>query len=138
MRDRAGLLAECHRVLRPGGRLVLCDIVRRREIPFLEVRERRSEFGTLRRAFGDAHMMPLEDYCATLADHGMTVLDATDLTEPTFPTFAAWRRNIEAHETTLVDLIGRAGVDDFVSSTHILETFWRDGTLGYGILAAVR
>jgi 27-O-demethylrifamycin SV methyltransferase len=38
MRDRQGLLRECVRVLAPGGRLVLCDIIRRREIPFAEVR----------------------------------------------------------------------------------------------------
>ena len=41
MRDRKALLGECVRVLAPGGRLVLCDIIRKREIPFLEVRARK-------------------------------------------------------------------------------------------------
>ena len=62
MRDRAGLLSECARVLRPGGRVVLCDIIRHREIPFVEVRDRRDDFATLRQAFGDAHMEPLATY----------------------------------------------------------------------------
>jgi len=138
MRDRRALLSECARVLAPGGRLVLCDIIRRREIPFLEVRSRRDDFAILRAAFGDAHMHPLDSYTATLEELGLTVKDSTDITTETLPTFAAWRANVEQHEQTLLELLGQEGVDDFVRSTHILEAFWLDDTLGYGILAAAK
>jgi 27-O-demethylrifamycin SV methyltransferase len=83
-------------------------------------------------------MEPLEDYGSTLAELGMTVTDSSDLTEPTLPTFAAWRARVEENESTLRDLIGPQGVEDFVGSTNVLESFWLDGTLGYGILAAVK
>ena len=136
MRDRTALLNECTRVLCPGGRLVLCDIIRKRDIPFTEVRVRRDDFATLRAAFGDAHMEPLEDYATTLEGLGLTVSGAADISEPTFPTFTAWRANIELHERTVRELLGDKGVDDYVRATHILEGFWEDGTLGYGILAA--
>jgi 27-O-demethylrifamycin SV methyltransferase len=136
MRDRPALLGECARVLDAGGRLVLCDIIRRREIPFAEVRERRSEFALLRAVFGDAHMEPLEAYTSTLEGLGMTVTDATDISEPTLPTFAAWRGRAEEHEPAIRELIGAEGVEDFVDGTRVLESFWVDGTLGYGILAA--
>jgi 27-O-demethylrifamycin SV methyltransferase len=136
MRDKSSLLSECARVLAPGGRLVLCDIIRKREIPFLEVRSRREEFATLRAAFGDAHMEPLERYASTLQELGLTVNECTDISVPTLPTFSAWRANIEAHDPALQGLLGHQGVDDFVAATHILEAFWRDETLGYGILAA--
>jgi 27-O-demethylrifamycin SV methyltransferase len=138
MREKAALLGECVRVLAPGGRIALCDIVRKREIPFLEVRRRREDFALLRRAFGDAHMEPLDDYAATLNDLGMTITDATDISLSTLPTFAAWRANVDAHEDRLHDLIGAQGLTDFVESTHVLEAFWKDETLGYGILAAVK
>lgn len=138
MRDRAALLAECLRLLVPGGRLVLCDITRQREIPFLEVRSRRQDFATLRRAFGDAHMEPLDAYVAWLEDLGATVEDALDISSPTRPTLGAWRANVEAHHPALSELLGPEGVDDFLSSTRILESFWDDGTLGYGILTAVK
>lgn len=138
MRDRDALLGECVRVLAPGGRLVLCDIVRKREIPFAEVRARRKELATLRAAFGDAHMEPLERYRATLARLGMTVGDCSDISAQTLPSFAAWRANVAANESSLHDLLGGEGVEEFVRSTEILEGYWRDGTLGYGILAAAK
>jgi 27-O-demethylrifamycin SV methyltransferase len=138
MRDRPALLGECARVLSPGGRLVLCDIVRKREIPFSEVRARMGEFAKLRVVFGDAHMEPLEDYASTLEGLGMTVSDSSDITEPTLPTFAAWRARVDERESDLRELIGQDGIDDFVEGTNILESFWLDGTLGYGILAAVK
>jgi 27-O-demethylrifamycin SV methyltransferase len=138
MRDRPALLGECARVLVTDGRLVLCDIIRRREIPFAEVRDRRKDFALLRAVFGDAHMEPLEAYTATLEQLGMTVTDSTDITQPTLPTFAAWRARVEAHESALGDLIGPRAVEEFVEGTNILESFWLDGTLGYGILAAVK
>jgi 27-O-demethylrifamycin SV methyltransferase len=138
MRDKVALLRDCVRVLAPGGRIALCDITRKREIPFLEVRRRRDDFALLRRAFGDAHMEPLEEYASALAAFGMTITDATDISLPTQPTFAAWRANVDTHEDRLHELIGDEGVNDFVESTHVLEAFWKDETLGYGILAAVK
>jgi 27-O-demethylrifamycin SV methyltransferase len=68
----------------------------------------------------------------------MTVTRSDDITVPTQPTFPAWRSNVEAHEARLIELIGPASVDEFVRATHILEAFWQDGTLGYGILAATK
>jgi 27-O-demethylrifamycin SV methyltransferase len=138
MRDKEALLRDCVRVLAPGGRIALCDIVRRRDIPFLEVRRRREDFALLRRAFGDAHMVPLDEYASDLAACGMTITDATDISLPTQPTFAAWRANVDTHEDRLDELIGDEAVTDFVESTHVLEAFWKDETLGYGILAAVK
>jgi 27-O-demethylrifamycin SV methyltransferase len=138
MRDKTALLRECVRVLAPGGRIALCDIIRKRDIPFLEVRARRDDFALLRRAFGDAHMEPLENYTSTLSGYGMTIADASDISLPTLPTFAAWRANVDRHEDSLRGLVGDKGVTDFVESTHVLEAFWKDETLGYGILAAVK
>ena len=138
IRDKAALLHECVRVLAPGGRIALCDVIRKRDIPFHEVRRRREDFALLRRAFGDAHMESLGHYTSTLAALGMQVTDATDLSAPTQPTFAAWRANADAHEERLVDLMGAQSLGDFVESTHVLEGFWKDETLGYGIVAAFK
>jgi 27-O-demethylrifamycin SV methyltransferase len=138
MRDRDALMDECARVLRPGGRIVLCDITLQRELPFLEVRRLRHEFALLRAVFGDAHMLPLAQYAAMAGDYGLEVERAVDLTEATRPTFDRWRANAARNRDDVIALVGERYLDDFVKAADVLEAFWRDGTLGYGLLAAVR
>jgi len=138
MRDREALLSECARVLRPGGRFVLCDIIRRRDIPFDEVRARRADFVTLRTAFGDARMEPLEYYTRTAEALNLVVDRADDLTALTLPTFEHWRANARTHREEVVAAIGEDGLAAFVRAADILEAFWRDGTFGYGLFAATK
>jgi 27-O-demethylrifamycin SV methyltransferase len=138
MRDKDALVAECARVLRPGGRLVLCDLVRWREIAFQEVRERRVDFAVLREAFGDAHFRTLDDYAALATTHGLVIDRVDDLTAATLPTFDRWRANAARHADAVTGLIGVEGHAAFVRSCDILEELWRDGTFGYGLLSATK
>ena len=138
MRDRALLVAECARVLRAGGRLVLCDIMLRRPMPFAEVRRLLEPLSVLRAVFGEARMEPLDEYTALATASGMTVDTAIDLTAATRPTFERWRTNARDHRDAVVTELGAAGWDDFVRACDILEGFWDDGTLGYGLLAAFK
>lgn len=138
MPDRGALLAEGARVLAPGGRMVLCDIIRRREIGFLELRDRREEFATLRAGFGAARMDPLATYAAHAEAAGLEVETTLDLSDPTRPTFAAWQANLDRHRAEVVDLIGTDGAAAFEASLPILDRFWEDGTLGYGLIAVRR
>lgn len=138
MRDREALVSECARVLRPGGRMALCDIILRRPMPFEEVKRLRKPLAVLRDAFGDARMEPLDLYASMASDHGLVVDQQDDLTAATRPTFDRWRANAEAHRAAVVGLIGEDGWQQFVDSCDILEGFWDDGTLGYGLLAAAK
>ncbi len=138
MRERERLVSECARALRPGGRLVLCDLIRHREIPFDEVRGRRADFVTLRAAFGDAHFEPLDFYAETARRHGLVVERADDLTSATLPTFDRWRANANTHRAEVERTLGVDGFEAFVRSCDILEAFWRDGTFGYGLISAFK
>lgn len=136
MPRREQLVSECARVLNSTGRMALCDIIRKREIPFGELRARTDEFATLRAAFGEARMEPLEEYVKFARVAGLVVDHVEDLTEQTLPTFVHWRQNAEVHASEVTSALGVKGRDDFVRSADILESMWRDGTLGYGMFSA--
>lgn len=136
MADRAALLTECARVLRPGGRMVLCDIIRRRDIPFGELRARTEDFAVLRAAYGEARMDPLDDYAMHMRTSGLEVDEMVDLTDETLPTFDRWQDNLNRHRPEVARILGDQSVDDFEKSLDILRGFWLDGTLGYGYLSA--
>jgi cyclopropane fatty-acyl-phospholipid synthase-like methyltransferase len=133
-RDR--LIAECARVLRPDGRLALCDIVLRRPMPFEEVRRLRRPLMLLRDVFGSARMESLAQYHDLMETNGLTVEEEVDLSDATRSTFARWRENAHSHRAQVLESLGEADWQRFVDSCDVLERFWDDGTLGYGLLAA--
>ena len=136
MRKRDTLIAECARVLRPGGRMALCDVIVQRVMPFEEVRGRRHELTLLREVFGDAHMMAMDVYTGMAEREGLVLEAATDLTAATRPTFDRWRANAHEHRNVVV---GKLDVDDwqrFIDACNVLEGLWDEGTFGYGLMAA--
>lgn len=136
MRDKRRLVAECARVLKPGGRMALCDIVLRRPMPFEEVRRLLGPLTLLRSVFGDAHMELLSTYSAECSANGLLVDREEDLTELTRPTFARWKDNAHRHRDAVVESLGVDEWGKFVGSCDVLDGFWEDGTLGYGLIAA--
>lgn len=138
MPDRRALISECARVLKPGGRIALCDIIRRRVIPFEELKERREDFAVLRAAFGAARMDTLDQYTELMQDAGLTVDQVVDITDETLPTLDRWRATAAEHRDAVVQLLGEESLTTFEESLGILESFWRDGTLGYGLISAAK
>jgi 27-O-demethylrifamycin SV methyltransferase len=116
--------------------MVLCDIIRRRDISFLELRARADDFAVLRAAFGEARMDPLDDYVSHARGAGLTVHDVDDLTMGTLPTFDRWQLNVTRHRDEVTAILGEESVRMFEKSLAILRGFWLDGTLGYGFLSA--
>ncbi len=138
MADKPRLLRECARTLKPGGRLVLCDLFMLRPFTLEEVFAHRSELRCLDRAFGRARMEPPSAYAEWAEAAGLRVERHRDLTEETRPTLEAWATNAERHRATLQGLIGEAAVGDLVRACGILLGFWDDARMGYGLLTATR
>jgi cyclopropane fatty-acyl-phospholipid synthase-like methyltransferase len=138
MPDRAAFVAESARVLKPGGRLVLCDIIRVREIPFSEVRQRREEFAVLRTEFGAARMDGFDQYTSLMAANGLAVDPPVDLTRQTRPTFDAWLTNLDQHRAEVTEVLGEDDVEAFRRGCQILADLWDEGTLGYGLLSGMK
>jgi cyclopropane fatty-acyl-phospholipid synthase-like methyltransferase len=136
MRERDRLIAECARVLKPGGQMALCDVMLRRPMPFEEVRAALRPLTLLREVFGDARMEEMATYVALAEDSGLRVEQTEDLTAASRPTFTRWRENAAGQHDRVV---GRFGADDwtkFVDACNVLEQFWDEGRFGYGLVAA--
>jgi 27-O-demethylrifamycin SV methyltransferase len=138
MRQRQSLIAECSRVLRPGGRLCLCDLMLQRDLEFAEVKANRKDLALLRDVFGDAHMERMTSYEKWARGVGITVDTTIDLTARTRPTFAHWRANLERNAEPVGALIGELGARQFADATYVLERLWDEGIMGYGLMAGTR
>lgn len=138
MPDRGALVHECARVLRPGGRWILCDIVLRQNLPLQAVLRHAREIRLLDQVFGRARMETLATYRMLAAENGLLVDIEEDLTAETLPTFSRWRSNAERYQAEVERLIGVESLEQFVQSCDVLERFWQQGILGYGMISAVR
>lgn len=136
MPNKPALLAETARVLRPGGLVVLCDIIVKRKLGLEQVIEFRDEFLLLRDVFGRAMMEPLSFYSEQLEASGMTVLAENDISKVTYKTFDRWRENAENNRDSVCNKFGELAWKQFSLSCDVLEDFWDKDILGYGIIAA--
>jgi 27-O-demethylrifamycin SV methyltransferase len=131
------LLKESLRVLRPGGRLVLCDIVRLRAVPFAELLTLQKDIVVLDKVFGRAQMAELQQYTEWAEAAGFRAITVTDISRETLPTLARWRANADSNAATVAELLGTEGLAQFRQACDILTKFWLDW-LGYGLLVAER
>jgi 27-O-demethylrifamycin SV methyltransferase len=132
------LLTECARVVRPGGRVVLCDVILGRDLPLAEKLSRAQDFLHLHYAFGRAKMETLETYRRLGERAGLRAPNLTDISDQTFPTFAHWRSRLESHREEVRALIGDDGLEHFLASCEILPALWKERILGYGLIVAVK
>ncbi|MCB9548416.1 MAG: methyltransferase domain-containing protein [Myxococcales bacterium] len=136
MPDRARLLAECARILRPGGRLVLCDLTFLRPLDLGEILNDRKKLACLDRVFGRAKIGALADYEAQAAAAGLRVASVRDLSRETRPTLWAWQANLERFADDVDALIGPEARADFARACDILGAYWDAGRMGYFLLVA--
>ena len=138
MDDKLALLSECSRVLKPGGRMVLCDVMLRAKLSLPQVISRRDEFLILKDAFGRAKMETLSFYQDQLEGHQLHVEHARDISRETLATFGHWRTNAQNNRVRVEQHIGKAAFRRFLASCDVLESLWLEGIMGYGIVAAYK
>lgn len=131
-----GLMRECARLLAPGGRLALCDAVLTRPLALRDLRRWHDELDILRDVFGDAVMATREQYCEAAAEAGFESIRGTDLTERVLPTFGCWRDSARDAREQVSALIGEAGLATFIAGCDVMERFFREGIVGYALIAA--
>ena len=114
--DKAAVLGECRRVLRPGGRLAFTDWIAR---PRLGDRERRC----LQEWMAATTLPTLERYCALLGRAGFAAVEAEDLSGEWRPIL---RRRLEMYGALRDDTVARFG-----------EAWYRDYQQVYGFFVGL-
>lgn len=132
MPDRLGALRQAAAVLRPGGRLVLTDVLQTdAEAPAdVQAALDEHEYTPLVGA-----PMRLADYPGLLAEAGLVMCEASDISEHTVGQTLAWMR--QAVTTDRERLVARFG-DELVGQFEAAIPLLSDAAFGYGIVTAAR
>jgi hypothetical protein len=125
-------------VLRPGGAMVLCDLLLKRDLSIADVYRFRQELSILDRSFGKAKMETLDFYEAVMRRQGFHSLHRIDISRQVFPTLDKWKENLERHRKFLAGLLPEEDLDNFARSCDVLKRFFAEDILGYGIVAGVK
>jgi cyclopropane fatty-acyl-phospholipid synthase-like methyltransferase len=136
MPRKGDLMSEASRVLRPGGRLVLCDIILRGPVSLPELIRDLPRFQLLDAVFGKAKMDTLETYSNLARENGLAVERTEDISLQTLPTFDRWRSNAYANRVAVIEMVGETYWKQFIEACDWLTVLWQSGKFGYGIICA--
>lgn len=140
MPDKAAFLAECRRVLRPGGVLAVATWCARDD------RLTPSEVRLLRRIYRDfvvSHVLPLreyEDLCHRLGYADVRVADWTDRVRETWALSTDIVRPFVRDPSYIWKLVRAKGVDifRFLNSVPLMKQAYDRGVMRYGVLRATK
>jgi sarcosine/dimethylglycine N-methyltransferase len=129
--DKAKVLAECHRVLAPGGRIAFSDWI---AFPRLGDRERRQLWEWM----AATTLQTLEGYGALLGRAGFSSVEAENLSAEWRPIV---RKRLELHRALRREGIARLGDERYLAYDQLHAFFVRlieEGKLGGGRFSATR
>ncbi len=119
MPDKEAVMAECFRVLKPGGRLVLCDVClvsgfNDQMVYYLGLghstavaARMRTEINELMRSvFGPADLDNIQHYENVALQAGFHAVETEDLSRVTRPTLDHWANNALKNESQIVTELG--------------------------------
>jgi 27-O-demethylrifamycin SV methyltransferase len=144
--NKRKLFRECHRVLRRGGALLLCDVMlRRRFTPVDHVRflwRLRAGYPagilSMKKAYGRGRAETFAFYEREIRRAGFAGLEVVDVSDAVRPTMGRWRENVERNRKRIGESFSRENVDDFVRGTELLDELFAAGIWGYGLIRGVK
>jgi len=136
MPDKRAMINDAARVLRPEGKLVLCDIIAPTALSFTDIFRKARQFDLLSRVFGKAESIPLDEYEVFLTEANLKIDHKQDISKETESSFDQWYLNSQNNASEVKSLIGEKAWQDFADSCDVLRSFWSERILGYGIITA--
>jgi 27-O-demethylrifamycin SV methyltransferase len=140
--DKRSLFKECFRVLKEGGTLVLCDLTQLAQLPMHKglwhFISHGRQYYHLMRTWGPAQVISLGTYCDRIIDAGFHEVTAIDITAKTLPTMRSWRENALRFKDREIRDFSKEDVDGFIYGCEIVDSFYKTGLYGYGMIRAIK
>jgi 27-O-demethylrifamycin SV methyltransferase len=134
IRDKSVLVAEGYRVLRKGGRLLLCDFILQRPPLLADIFHYSEVLRTVERAFGRVKAETAAFFRKELARTGFEEVAVEDVTSRVIPTFDRWRDNLRSASDRLPTDFDGARRREFEQACRAVARLFREGFLGYGFV----
>lgn len=146
MKDKGRLFKECFRTLKPGGQLLLGDVMPRSRSKMVYYFKTLRQWGVwralgivrMRKAFGPAWTESLSYYLDLLKKIGFKILVFKDVGEYVQPTFDGWKQNTVVYEKEIRRYLTGRQLDDFLVGTDLVKDWYQGGILGYGLISAAK
>lgn len=129
--DKPKVLAECFRVLRPGGRLALSDLLMRRDVP---AEERTALYERVR----TPGMWDFPDYREGLEAAGFRVEAAEDWPENVAPTYQSVLSQLRDGRDALQGAVPSEQIDRTIGALELWVESGHAGKISHGFFVGVR
>lgn len=129
--DKQSILDECYRILAPGGRLVISDLLARQHLP---EDERQQIYARLRLA----EMWSPEEYVAGLREAGFTVEVSEDWAANVAPTYGTVVAGVRAQYDSLAERVPTEQLDSTIAALDLWVSSAEAGKITQGFFVARR
>jgi 27-O-demethylrifamycin SV methyltransferase len=144
--NKKRLFGETYRILKPGGQLLLCDVICRKRPSLPDHLMYLVKMGlrypasilSMKRAFGRGKTETFDFYKREPTEAGFVQVEAIDISAKVLPTISCWKANITEHRDRILKILPQEEIDHFVSASDLLEDLYRKGFHGYGLVRAVK
>jgi 27-O-demethylrifamycin SV methyltransferase len=135
--DKHAVLRECHRTLKPGGMLALCDnMSSARQLTLGDMFKYHRSIAALKRTFGFGEYISLSGYRQLAEKAGFREIRCADLGPNMFPTIGRVIGSIESNRHRMA--ANPDEVNDFLTAWTFTTYLWENGFSTYGFLRAVK
>ena len=136
MKDKKKLFSENYRVLKDNTAILLCDMILKKEMNELDIVKYHRKISVMENVFGKAKTETLEYYQKGLLEAGFKEVKTIDVSENVFPTFDLLRKSTIRKFDKLSQYITKEKIDEFLLACDIVEQFYENNILGYGLVKA--
>ncbi len=128
--DKVQVLRECHRVLRPGGRLVISDLLVSRDVSGAD---REAIYARVR----SPQMWDFPDYREGLAEAKFRIEVEEDWSANVAPTYGAVRAALVEQQEALADRVPREQIESTINALQLWVDSANAGKIHQGLFVAV-